>query len=621
MKFFKFLFILSVCFFYHAVALAATPDWQNDKLQINVYAEPVHKTFQVLVNIRMLNGWHISWDNPGDAGTPVQFSWQLPEGWTAKRLQESTPQKFIYGDIISQYGYGGSAYYLFEIETGSTKLTTFPAEIFLKINWTACRDFCEPEHAVLRISETAPDDWTAQLNAAQQTFPETAAGPAYAQNINGVLKLVFPSRNFNLQTSPFYFIPYERRLISAETPQTKQLNPDNRLEIQVEAQREGFIPKKGVLLYGKKAYKYDVLPLDNMLSENNDFSLWILLLLAFAGGLALNCMPCVFPVLSLKAISLAQSIRQDGHIHRGLLYLSGVLSCFMLMAFLLYLLRGSSFGPGWGFQLQSPVFTALMLGIFILLFLMMTDIIKIHGRWLTVLDRFSGINSFMTGFFAVLIASPCTGPFMGAALGYALFQPPQIYFPFFLSLGLGYALPFALAEMYPAVVRRILPKPGKWMNIFKKILSIPILLTCLWLGWVLYHLTNIPDRQAESESWQPYHEQTVLNHVHNGRGVFIDFTAKWCMTCLANEKLVLDTKRFSDFAKDNNIVLFKADWTTENPDITRALNRYNRSSVPLYVYYPPQKTKGQNNDFIILPQILTFNIIRKYLNAQNQDND
>ena len=318
---------------------------------------------------------------------------------------------------------------------------------------------------------------------------------------------------------------------------------------------------------------------------------------------------------------MAQSSKLNGHIRRGILYLLGVLSCFVLTAFLLYVLRYGGTEAGWGFQLQSPWFIGSMLCLFIFLFLTITDIIKIQGRFLNLLNRYAGISSFTTGFLAVLIASPCTGPFMGAALGYALFQPPHVYFPIFISLGLGYALPFTLAEMYPGVVRKILPKPGKWMNVLKLILSVPIVLTCFWLGWILYNQTVSPKRIENKEMWQPYNEKTIRQQIADGKAVFIDFTAKWCVTCLVNEQLVFDTDAFAELAKENNIVLFKADWTTENPEISIALNKYQRSGVPLYVYYPPQKATGEPLTYVLLPQLLTLNVIHKYLNTQNQDND
>lgn len=643
-----------ILFFHAAQAAERIPDWQNDKLEINLYTTSNKKNIQVLIKFQMLDGWHISWDNPGDAGIPVKFTWQLTEGWNASRRQETTPHKFTYNDIVTQYGYGDTAYYLFEITRLNNTSVEMP-EISLDIAWTACREVCEPEQAHFTVLPTQTDAklWREEAAQAKTSFPTRVSQPLQAQNRDYILTLRFPEGAFDLQTKPFYFIPYEQRLISAVMPQNISLTKDNRLEIQIEADVENAIPAKGLLIYGEKSFLYNVVPMVSVAPENNTEndmnsladplffqnasrqlattveplyrpSLFWFLLLAFTGGIILNCMPCVFPILSIKAIALTQSAGQKGRVRRGLLYLFGVLSCFVLMAFLLYMLRSTGDEAGWGFQLQSPFFIGTMLCVFIFLFLSIVDVIKIRGRWLSAFTRFAGLNSFMTGFFAVLIASPCTGPFMGAALGYALFQPPHIYFPIFLSLGLGYALPFTLVEMYPSVIRKILrkvmPKPGRWMGTLKKILSVPILLTCLWLGWVLYHETSLSVVKTENSIWKPYDEKQIIQQYAAGQAIFIDFTAKWCLTCLVNEKLVLDTSAFVDLAKKHNIALFKADWTNNDSEITKALNRFNRSGVPLYIYYPPQKQKGQNN-YIVLPQLLTLDIVQTYLNTQNQDND
>ena len=623
MKLIKFGIALFLCCLIYRPLSAAerATSWQNDKLRIDAYAlQNTGQNIRVLVEFRLLNGWHIFWDNPGDAGRPVNFRWQLPEGWLVEKTRESTPQKFIFNDLIHQYGYGGTAYYLFEISLPKQEKKLWP-DIALDLSWTACKDVCEPENAQLDVPLVSKSVWQKQYQKAVTTFPTIADMPILAQNNDFRMTLTFPGGDYDLQTEPFYFIPYERRMINADAPQIKLLNKNKQLQIKVYANLEDFIPSKGLLIYGKKAFVYNVIPLQSGTKSDGGYSLALLLLLAFAGGIVLNCMPCVFPILSIKAFSLAQSSKLNGHIRRGILYLLGVLSCFVLTAFLLYVLRYGGTEAGWGFQLQSPWFIGSMLCLFIFLFLTITDIIKIQGRFLNLLNRYAGISSFTTGFLAVLIASPCTGPFMGAALGYALFQPPHVYFPIFISLGLGYALPFTLAEMYPGVVRKILPKPGKWMNVLKLILSVPIVLTCFWLGWILYNQTVSPKRIENKEMWQPYNEKTIRQQIADGKAVCIDFTAKWCVTCLVNEQLVFDTDAFAELAKENNIVLFKADWTTENPEISIALNKYQRSGVPLYVYYPPQKATGEPLTYVLLPQLLTLNVIHKYLNTQNQDND
>lgn len=617
LKIFLYIIICGITLAFNA-ANAETLSAQNDKVAVSIYTQYRQindvKNFSVLIKFQLLNGWHIAWDNAGDAGTPTKFSWQAPKDISIARLNESVPEKFLYGGILTQFGYGGKAYYLFNVKT-STDFTS-DTELKLKINFVACKDFCEPYEPEFTINlpphgkqNILNSEWRGALEQAQKTFPEQAVNTAYAQNKNGVVKIIFPDADFVKNAVSVYFVPYRQNIAAADSEQLISFN-NNRLEIQVEAEDEYLIPQKGLLIYDGKAIKYNVLPMNLYHQSNNLY----ILLLAFLGGLILNFMPCVFPILSLKAVSLAKSAAGSKHFKNGLLYLSGVMCCFTIIAALLHFLRLSGNELGWGFQLQSPIFVGIMLVIFSVLGLMMLDVIKWrdNSAFLNTLTRLSGINSFLTGFFAVLIASPCTGPFMGAAIGYAMLQPQQLYFPIFLSLGLGYALPFTLLEIYPSAVRRILPKSGYWTMALKKILAIPMFLTCLWLGWILYYQLKAFEPEQTSSVWLQYDAQTVQNLIDGGEPVFIDFTAKWCITCLMNEKTSLNTKNFETLARQHNINLFKADWTNRDEQIAAVIKQYGRSGVPLYVYYPPHKQRP-----VILPQILTPNIIRQHLNSQN----
>lgn len=660
---------------------AKVPDWQNDKVKITIYQQLSEslpgQTFQLLIKMDLMNGWHISWDNPGDAGVPVEFKFKAPQGWTVEKIEQSTPEKFIYDGIISQYGYSKEAYYLFSVqrENKITKETNHTAaqiedmhsglnsdrNLSLKISWVACRDYCEPEDADFNIylpkeneENLLNPEWIQHFEAAEKTFPQAVDWNVTAQNKNYVLSLIIDSKKqpFDLKTKPLYFIPFERHIISAAAQQNVLSKQNNQLEIIVDAEDDIITPQKGILIYGTSSFVFDVMNAQasdeaNILQVKNENSkqikstdtlqnagvyeeqnpLLYILLLAFAGGLILNLMPCIFPILSIKALSLAQSANRKHHWQSGMLYLSGVLSCFMVFAGILFILRRGGEVSGWGFQLQSPVFVSVMLVIFIFIFLLMLDVIKLQGRLLNVFNRFASANSFMTGFFAVLIASPCTGPFMGAAVGYALFQPAEVYFPIFISLGLGYALPFTFIEIYPGMVKKILPKPGKWMNFLKKILALPIALTCLWLSWVLYHELTVsrpplmpPLKPAalnesaltENPQWLPYDEAHIARLISSHRPLFIDFTAKWCITCLVNEKSTLETARFAKLAHNNHITLFKADWTNRSDEIASVLQKYGRNSIPLYVFY-----SGKQSEPVILPQILTPGIVEKYLSSSD----
>lgn len=348
-------------------------------------------------------------------------------------------------------------------------------------------------------------------------------------------------------------------------------------------------------------------------------SFLLILLAAFAGGVILNFMPCIFPILTIKAISMVQGRynRRNKRIE-ALLYLAGVVLSFIVVATVLVLLRASGEQIGWGFQLQSPAFVAVMIAIFAVIFLMLLDVIKVTNPFANKLGRMSlqkaRLNAFVTGFFAVLIASPCTAPFMGIAIGYTLTQPLYVYYPVFLALSLGYALPFTMIGFYPKVVYRMLPRPGKWMEVLKKIFAVPIFFTCVWLIWVLYNQTDSRSRVIDTMAWENYNAYRIENLKEQGEAVFIDFTAKWCITCLMNEKVALSSHQFGNLVKEYKIHLFKADWTNEDSAISEALEEYGRNSIPLYVFCPGKMQACQ-----ILPQILTPGILEDYIRGKTND--
>lgn len=330
-------------------------------------------------------------------------------------------------------------------------------------------------------------------------------------------------------------------------------------------------------------------------------NLWQVLLLAFAGGIILNFMPCVFPILFIKVMSLSGQKDRRKNIRDAWLYLAGVISCFCCIAALLWLFKARGANIGWGFQLQSPYFVGAMAALFFILGFMFLDIIKVN-----ISLKYIPAGSFLTGLLAVLIASPCTAPFMGAALGWVLTteRSPWVYYPVFFALGLGYALPFFVAGVYPKMLQKFLPKPGKWMLVLKRLFAIPMFITGAWLLWVL----NGDNR--DSAVWETYNPQKVEQLTAAGEKVLVNFTAKWCITCLVNEKNVFSDKRFAELAKYHKVHLFKADWSTHNPEITKALAGYGRSSIPLYVYY------DGSGGYSFWPQLLTMVIVETELSKK-----
>ena len=394
--------------------------------------------------------------------------------------------------------------------------------------------------------------------------------------------------------------------------------------------------------------------------------LWLILLLALAGGVILNLMPCVFPVLSIKVLSFTRGHRTEGEkrLH-GLAYTSGVVASFLAIAALMLVLRASGEAIGWGFQLQSPGFVIFLIYLFSAIGLSLSGYLEI-GSGLMALGQSSKVSntlssSFMTGVLATTVASPCTAPFMGPALGFAIAQPSYLALLVFAFLGLGMALPFIVLSWVPGLSNK-LPKPGQWMDSLKQFLAFPMYLTAIWLLWVAGRQTNVnvviaiiaglllmtmaiwlwklkPSESSskitskvikvvavglmagaivlpglglktpdQSQRWEAYTAQRLAELRNTGKPVFINLTADWCITCLVNESVAFGDK-FYQRLKDEDITYLRGDWTNNDPQITQLLNQYNRSGVPLYLLYP----RGQGSPQI-LPQILLESSLLEALN-------
>lgn len=387
-------------------------------------------------------------------------------------------------------------------------------------------------------------------------------------------------------------------------------------------------------------------------TENSPFFLQIILF-AILGGMILNLMPCVFPVLSIKIMSLAQADRDRLAIH-GWAYTAGIMCCFVLFASALLLARAGGEAIGWGFQLQSPLLIAALAYLFFIMGLSMSGLIHIGTRWMGAgqsLTQKSGLSgSFFTGVLAAVVASPCTAPFMGAALGFALTQPAALCLAVFAALGFGMALPLLLLCYLPALANR-LPRPGAWMETLKEFLAFPLYLTAVWLLWVLgrqvgvdasmivacgavsiafgcwllgRHTTGfwlwmrrilialaliiaivLPWKMigepAKQSRWQVYSPELLAELRSEGQAVFVNLTADWCITCLANERLTLSTKEVEAAFDQYHVVTLKGDWTNRDPQITHLLEQYGRSGVPLYLWFEANSS-GTGE---ILPQLLT----------------
>ena len=389
-------------------------------------------------------------------------------------------------------------------------------------------------------------------------------------------------------------------------------------------------------------------------NSTETLSLAAVLLFALLGGMILNLMPCVFPILSIKVLSFTtthQSTRSR-HIH-GLVYTAGVVLSFVAIAVLMLALRAAGESIGWGFQLQSPLFVIFLVYLFFVMGLGLSGYLEI-GSNLMALGQLSKrqeglMSSFMTGVLATTIASPCTAPFMGPALGFAISQPTYVALLVFACLGLGMALPFILLAWIPGLSKR-LPRPGAWMDTFKQFLAFPLYITAVWLLWVagrqtsmdvaaavitglvllvmglwLWKLSVKPagkliavavlgaalaapvvtlSKDAEKPAFETYSPQRLAELRSSGQPVFINLTADWCITCLVNERVALGSERLAQLMDNQGIVYLKGDWTNSDPQITALLNQFQRSGVPLYLVYPRGSGPAQ-----ILPQILSESMV------------
>lgn len=395
-------------------------------------------------------------------------------------------------------------------------------------------------------------------------------------------------------------------------------------------------------------------------SDSQSLTLMLALAFALLGGLVLNLMPCVFPVLSIKALHLAQ-LGQHGSEARvhGWLYTSGVVLSFMAVAVVMLLLRQFGDWVGWGFQLQSPIFVALMVILFFVMALWMAGYVefgqKLMGVGQDLTQKPGHGSSFFTGALATLVATPCTAPFMGAAIGFALLQPAATGMLIFAVMGLGMAAPILLLSHWPGLAKA-LPKPGMWMTYFRQAMAFLLFATVLWLTWVLVELQGTTallktglalilvavalwpalalkavngwalkltkvairalvlvfaasllfDQRPAPELWQEYSADRLRQYRAQGEPVFLDVTAAWCITCKANERVALSGTAFEQLVADQGVQLLRADWTNPSPEVDALIEGHKRDGIPLYAYYPPG-----NGDVKLLPQLLTPGLIRE----------
>jgi thiol:disulfide interchange protein/DsbC/DsbD-like thiol-disulfide interchange protein len=659
------------------------------------------ETLTVALRQTITPGWHTYWQNPGDSGEPTSLDWNLPAGITSGPIQWPLPEAIPVGPLTN-YGYSDSLLLLTDI-TIPTDAAGQSVTLSAKARWLVCKDICVPEESPVSLTlplidgglspRRSPD--AAAIAAAREALPKPAPWPVrYSHSLDKLTLNVDGLGSDIGKITHVRFFPVNWGQIANAMPQKTALSQD-KLSVRMlqgetppaaGAALEGLLALEGTGPDGAKFRRGYVVsavnvpapalatpdsdPLDSAQASGDAVPLGfgVALLFAFLGGLILNLMPCVFPVLSLKAYALAREASDTRHGARGgLAYLAGVLASFGVIAAGLMVLRTAGVAAGWGIQFQSPGFVLTLAALFLLLGLNMSGVFEFGGSLtgagdsLTRRDGLAG--SFFTGVLATAVATPCTAPFMGAAIGYAFAQPAVQATAVLMALGLGFALPMLLLSLSPAL-GRLLPKPGLWMVRFKQVMAFPLYATAAWLVWVLsvqlgsdgvfaamvtllvvafaawlYGLSGGPrgiakaaalivavaglaggaamlsgaqpatgTGAATTDSGPPaeaFTQARLDGLLAEGKPVFVNFTAAWCITCKVNERVALRSDRLAEAFRQRGITYLKGDWTNANPEITAMLNSFGRAGVPLYLLY--SGVPGSQPQ--VLPQLLTESMV------------
>ena len=652
--------------------------------------------------------WHTYWKNSGDSGLPTELAWQLPPGLDAGEIAWPLPHKIPIG-TLANYGYEGTVLLPVPVTVASTFAPgplAQEATIHLRASWLVCRKECIPEDGEFTLqlpirSTTALNGaafeaaWAAQPKpvAASETGEGSQArivdGNALQVSVHGLpgalrgqtLEL-YPETAEVIENAAQWTQAWDGAVWTARVPLSAQrsASPGVMPVVLAGPDRTGYRAELKVLGdWPQGASMASVSPaLQAALQANaaraaapqgassSSLTLGAALLGALLGGLVLNLMPCVFPVLAIKVVGFTRHA-QDRRAHRlsGVAYTVGVVLSFLLLGALMLGLRAAGEAVGWGFQLQSPAVVAGLAALFTVIGLNLAGVFEfahfLPSSVASLQARHPVADSFLTGVLAVAVASPCTAPFMGASLGLTATLPAAQALAVFAALGLGLALPYLAASFVPAVARA-LPRPGAWMDTFRKALAFPMFATVAWLVWVLGqqsgidgagallillvglglvvwslslagrarrwmgavslatlallawafapHVTNVAAGQPTAQSstqagaWQAWAPGAAEQIAAGGRPVFVDFTAAWCVTCQYNKKTTLSNAEvLADFAA-RNVALLRADWTRRDPAITAALAQLGRNGVPVYVFY----RSGQPP--LVLTEVLSVEEVR-----------
>ena len=651
--------------------------------------------------------WHTYWKNPGESGLPTEIAWTLPAGAKADPIVWPTPILFDIGGVTN-YGFKDEAMLLVRI-TPPADLAG-PLKLAAEANWLVCEDVCIPEEGKFELTlpsgaaaTSAPPAVRTLFDAARRRVPTESPWPArYGVSKTGEPTLIVEAKGLKPDTiSDVYFFPAEWGAVATMAKQTAGVTADGiRIPLR-KGEAKTAMPERlaGTLVLTEKTpdgtvkQAFDVsarldpafVPTSASLAGAagaEQLSLVQALLFAVLGGLILNLMPCVFPVLAMKAAAFTRLAgHEQGEMRRdGLAYTAGVLVSFAAMAAIVVAIRASVGDVAWGFQFQSPVFSLLIAYLFFTIGLNLSGVFEVGGRLAGVgqglAARGGTAGAFFTGVLAVIVATPCTAPFMAAALGFALSQPAPATLAVLLAMGLGLALPYLALSFTPAL-QRLLPRPGAWMDRLRQFLAFPMYASAVWMIWVLTQQTGSdgvlyalggmiliafaiwllrlnggasrgtwvrrglaaaavllafaatlklddapataasasggPTSGVNFEGWERFSRARMAEAVAAGKPVFVDFTAAWCITCLVNERVALETPAAKKAFEQAGVVKLKGDWTNRDDEITSVLKEVGRAGVPLYLFWAPGADRPK-----ILPQVLTEAMILSELSSIQQ---
>ena len=681
-----------------AVPAAAAPHPVEARLLADAEAVVPGQPLRLGIELRMEEGWHTYWKFSGAAGLPTEVAWRLPPGFAAGALQWPLPARYSEEGDLTVYGYAGEVVLLAAV----TPPPVLPADSTLSfaagVSWLVCREVCIPGEAAVALDlPVGPGPGKPANEEVFRRFAAQVPQPLaedlrldYGVRRNGAgvrVDLALKRRRPGAGPEPEAVDFYPFGAAAAAVGPAQSFEEDGRVRlgfgVDLAAGRESGA-LQGVVLYrlrGEEEVRSGVVELDLdrgsgaaipgfVSAAGPPSSLGFYLLLAALGGLILNLMPCVLPVIALKVLSLVAQAGEERRRTRrlGLAFAGGIVATFLALAALVVLLKLGGEQIGWGFQFQYPGFVAAMAVLVFVLGLSLFGVFSVQlpgaGAGLQAVAGRQGLTgSFCNGVLATILATPCSAPFLGTALGFAFSQPGAAVWAIFAAAGAGMALPYLLFALEPAWMR-FLPRPGAWMERFKQLMGFVLMATVLWLLWVLGHQVGlegvvwtgafllcaalacwIPGQWADPRGgpgrrwaaraaavaivaaaygiflhpalererppaapaaagrldWQPFSSAGLEELLAAGRHVFIDFTAEWCWTCKVNERAVLEDAAVRAKFAELDVALVKADWTHRDAEITRWLRAFGRSAVPLYVIFPG----GRSAEPVVLPEILT----------------